>query len=136
VLDEDVREMSIRDLKGEVAVGTPEILRTRTLREFRAIDGEAAAVPVASREFSRTERLLIRFFAYGPDGQPPVVSAVLLDRVGHTIRALAVASAAAGGEYTIDLPLAGFAPGEYAIALKAASGTREATDRTAFRVTY
>src|SRR5207342_629953 len=61
VLDEDVREMSIRDLKGEVAVGTPEILRARNAREFHAIDGQAAAVPVASREFSRTERLLIRF---------------------------------------------------------------------------
>jgi hypothetical protein len=36
---------------------------------------------------------------------------VLLDRVGHSIRALAVAPAAVGGEYTIDLPLAGFAPG-------------------------
>jgi hypothetical protein len=136
VLDEDVREMSIRDLKGDVAVGTPEILRTRTVREFRAIDGEAAAVPVASREFSRTERLLIRFFAYGPAGQPPVVSAALLDRVGHSIRALTVAPAAAAGEYTIDLPLAGFAPGDYAVAVKAAGGAREATDRTAFRVTY
>jgi len=136
VLDEDVREMSIRDLKGDVAVGTPEILRARTVREFRAIDGEAAAVPVASREFSRTERLQIRFYAYGPGGQPPVVSAALLDRVGRSIRALAVAPAPAAGEYTIDLQLAGFAPGDYSIAVKAASGARDATDRTAFRVTY
>jgi VWFA-related protein len=136
VLDEDVREMSIRDLKGDVAVGTPEILRARTAREFRAIDGDAAAVPVASREFSRTERLLIRFYAYGPAGQPPVASAALLDRVGHPIRALTIASAAAAGEYTIDLPLAGFAPGDYTITVKAASGVREATDRTAFRVIY
>jgi hypothetical protein len=135
VLDEDVREMSIRDLKGDVAVGTPEILRARTVREFRAIDGEAAAAPVASREFSRTEHLLIRFRAYGPAGQPPLASAALLDRAGHPIRVLTIAPAAAG-EYTIDLPLAGFAPGDYAIAVKAASGAREATDRTAFRVTY
>jgi VWFA-related protein len=136
VLDEDVREMSIRDLKGDVAVGTPEILRARTAREFRTIDGEAAAVPVASREFSRTERLLVRFYAYGPAGQPPVASAALLDRVGHPIRALTIAPMAAAGEYAIDLPLAGFAPGDYTIAVKAASGAREATDRTAFRVTY
>ena len=64
VLDQDVREMSIRDLKGDVAVGTPEMLRARNAREFRTLDAEAA-VPVASREFSRTERLLIRFRAYG-----------------------------------------------------------------------
>ena len=136
VLDEDVREMSIRDLKGDVAIGTPEILRARTVREFRAIDGEAAAVPVASREFSRTERLLISFYAYGPADRPAVASAALLDRVGHTIRALTLTPAAAPGEHTIDLPLAGFAPGDYTVAVKVASGAREATDRTAFRVTY
>ena len=87
MLDQDVRELSIRDLKGDVAIGTPEVLRARNAREFRALDAEAA-VPVASREFSRTERLLIRFPAYGPAGAPPVVSAKLLDRIGHAMRAL------------------------------------------------
>ena len=135
VLDQDVREMSIRDLKGDVAFGTPEIMRARTAREFRALDGEAA-VPVASREFSRTERLLIRFRAYGPSGEAPAVSAMLLDRMGHAMRPLVVTRAPAAGENTIDLPLAGFAPGDYAIEVKAASGAREATDRTAFRVTF
>jgi VWFA-related protein len=136
VLDEDVRELSIRDLRGDVAVGTPEILRARTAREFRTLDA-AAAVPVASREFSRTEHLLIRFRAYGPAGTPPSLSAQLLDRAGHAMRPLEVASAAsATGNNTIDLPLAGFAPGEYFIDVKATGGTREATERVAFRVTY
>src|SRR6266850_1608472 len=72
VLDQDVRDISIRDLRGEVAIGTPEVLRARNAREFRTLDMEAA-VPVASREFSRTERLLIRFQAYGAGGAPPDV---------------------------------------------------------------
>ena len=135
VLDQDVRELSIRDLKGDVALGTPEVLRARTAREFRTLDAEAA-VPVASREFSRTERLLIRFRAYGPAGLPPVVSARLLDRMGHAMRPLTVVQVPAAGDNTIDLPLAGLAPGDYAIELKAVSGAREATDRTAFRVTF
>jgi VWFA-related protein len=135
VIDQDVRDMSIRELKGEVALGSPEFLRARTAREFRALDGEAA-VPVAAREFSRTERLLIRFPAYGPADHPPAVTATLLDRAGHTMRPLAVTSAPAAGEHTIDLPLAGLAPGDYAIELKAASGAAEATDRVAFRVIY
>src|SRR5262249_10071107 len=59
VLDRDVRDISVRDLRGDVAVGTPEVLRARNAREFRTLDADAA-VPVASREFSRTERLLIR----------------------------------------------------------------------------
>src|SRR5262249_17170317 len=67
VLDQDVREMSIRDLKGDVAVSSLEMLRARTAREFRALDTEAA-VPVSTREFSRTEHLRIRFRAYGLPG--------------------------------------------------------------------
>ena len=133
-LDQDVREMSIRDLKGDVAVGTPEVLRARTAREFRAID-TAAAVPVSAREFSRTEHLLIRFRAYGPTGAPPAVSAALLDRAGHIIRAL-TATPTPAGDHAIDLPLAGFAPGDYAIQVRAASGARDASERTSFRITY
>src|SRR5439155_12055240 len=34
VIDSDVREISIRDLKGPVAIGTPELLRARNAREF------------------------------------------------------------------------------------------------------
>ena len=135
VLDQDVRELSIRDLKGDVAVGTPEVLRARTAREFRTLDAEAA-VPVASREFSRTEHLLIRFRAYGPAGAPPAVSARLLDAMGHAMRALTVMPVPAAGDNTIELPLAGFAPGDYAIEVKAVSGAREAAERTTFRVTY
>jgi VWFA-related protein len=135
VLDEDVRELSIRDLKGDVAVGTLEILRARTAREFRTLEA-AAAVPVASREFSRAEHLLIRFRAYGAAGTSPAVSAQLLDRAGHAMRPLDVVGAASAGDHTIDLPLAGFAPGDYFIEVKASGGAREATERAAFRVTY
>jgi len=134
VLDQDVRDISIRDLRGEVAIGTPEVLRARNAREFRTLDMEAA-VPVASREFSRTERLLIRFQAYGAGGAPPDVSAKLLGRMGHAIRELPVAPAATKGATAIDLPLAGFAAGEYVIEVTAKSGARDASDRVVFRVT-
>src|SRR3954468_16053322 len=135
VLDQDVREMSIRDLKGDVAIATPEIMRARTAREFRTLEADAS-VPVSSREFSRTEHLLIRFRAYGAADAAPAISAQLLDRAGHAMRPLTVAAAHASGEYTIDLPLGAFAPGDYAIELKAASGASEASDRTPIRITY
>ncbi len=134
VIDQDVRELSVRDLKGEVAIGSLEVLRARNAREFRALDA-ASAAPVASREFSRTERLLIRFKAYGDAGAIPAVSAKLLDQLGHTMRALDV-GATASADRAIDMPLAGLAPGEYAIEVMAASGGREATERLAFRVTF
>jgi VWFA-related protein len=133
-LDQDVREITIRDLKGDVAIGTPEVLRARNAREFRSLD-DAAAVPVASREFSRTERLLIRFCAYGPGGETPTVTAKLLGRMGHPIRDLTVTPAATAGYREIDLPLASFANGEYVVEVTAKSGARDASDRLTFRVT-
>jgi hypothetical protein len=133
-LDQDIREVSVRDLRGDVAIGTPEVLRARNAREFRTLDAEAA-VPVASREFSRTERLLIRFQAYGPGGAPPAVSARLLGRAGQAMRDLTVAPSTTPGDNTIDLPLAGLAAGEYTIEVSATSGAGGAKDRVGFRVT-
>jgi VWFA-related protein len=134
-IDRDVRELSIRDLRGGVAIGTPEVLRSRNAREFRTLD-VPAAVPVVAREFSRTERLLIRFPAYGPSDAAPEVSAKLLGRTGHALRDLTVSRASRpGGENAIDLPLAGFAAGDYTIEVTAVSGSADAKDRLGFRVT-
>ena len=135
VLDSDVRDLAVPDFRKPVAIGTPEILRARNAREFRRIDADAA-VPVASREFSRAERLLIRFPAYGPADAVPALSAKLLNRMGQTMRELSVAPAPTpSGANEIDLPLAGLANGEYLIELTAKSPAGEAKDRINFRVT-
>jgi VWFA-related protein len=135
VLDQDVRDMSVRDLRGEVAVGSPEILRARNAREFRTL-GAGDAVPVASREFSRTEHLLVRFRAYGADGAPPTVSAKILVRSGAVVRELTVTPAGTpDAANVIDLPLAWLAQGEYMLQVSASDGKKEAKDRVAFRVT-
>jgi VWFA-related protein len=134
-IDSDAREIAIRDLKGPVALGTAEVLRIRTARDFRAVDADPDAVPVASREFSRTERLIIRFPAYAPGG-PPHASARLLGRSGAVLRDLPVGLPRTdGGLFQIDLPLAGFAPGEYSIEISASSPAGEAKDLLGFRVT-
>jgi VWFA-related protein len=134
-IDTDVREISIRDLKGPVALSTAEILRTRNEREFRVADADPDSVPVAAREFSRTERLLVRVRAYAP-GALPRVSAKLLNRMGQTMRELrVVAPAAAGGAFHCDLPLAALAPGEYHLELSATGPAGEAKDLIGFRVT-
>ena len=135
VIDSDVREMSVRDLKGPVALGTAEILRTRTAREFRAVDADPHAAPVAAREFSRTEHLIVRFPAYAPDGAPRV-SVRLMNRIGQPLRDLPVeAPDSAGGRYQADLQLANLAPSEYFLELSASSAAGEAKDLIGFRVT-
>jgi VWFA-related protein len=136
VLDLDVRDISIRELKG-VAIGTPEVLRSRNAREFRSLDTDNA-VPVAAREFSRTERLLIRFPAYGPADAPPSVSAKLLTRTGQPMRDLPLLPAAGADvdhEHEIDLSLANLAPGEYVVEVAASTASGDVRDRVGFRVT-
>jgi hypothetical protein len=135
VLDVDVRDIAIRELKGDVAIGTPEVLRARNAREFRLLE-TGSGVPVASREFSRTERLLIRVPTYGPNGTRPAVSARLLSRTGQPMRDLTVtAPAGEAGGRAIDLPLAGLAAGDYIVEVEATSAAGDAKDRVAFRVT-
>jgi VWFA-related protein len=136
-LDSDVRSVSVRDMKTGVSIGTPEVLRARNAREFRALDAPAA-VPVVSREFSRTERLLIRFFAYGPGDTRPEVSARLMSRTGGAMRVLPITAApdgGEGGENEVDVPLAGLAAGNYFIEVVATSSAGNAKDMIDFRVT-
>jgi VWFA-related protein len=135
VLDRDVRDITLREPRGAVGVGTPEVLRARNAREFRTLTTETA-VPVASREFSRTERLLVRFHAYGPTGSEPQVSARLLTRMGQPMRDLEVAvPAPPASEHAIDLPLASLATGEYIIEVEARGPAGDVKDRVGFRVT-
>jgi VWFA-related protein len=136
VIDSDVRDLSVRDLGKTVVLGTPEVLRARNALEFRALQSDPDAAPVASREFSRTERLLVRVTAYAPGAEPPTIGARLMSRFGQPMRTLRVAPASVpGGASQIDLPLAGFAAGEYSIELSATSPAGEAKDQIAFRIT-
>src|SRR5947209_14277527 len=74
VLDSEVREIAVPDLTAaQPTLGTPAVLRARTLPEFNRLKADADAVPIAVREFNRTERLLIRIPAYGPGGTSPVL---------------------------------------------------------------
>ena len=135
VIDSDVRDIAIRDLKAAVTLGSAEFLRTRNAREFRALAADPDAPPVASREFSRTERLIIRFPAYAPGAERPMVSARLLSRSGKAMRDLQVQPVAPGDRNQIDLPLASLAAGEYQLEITAKSPAGEARDLISFRVT-
>lgn len=132
-VDSDVRDIIVRDLRGRVAIGTPAFLRARNFLEFRNLGGDREAVPVSSREFRRTERLLIRFPAYAPEGQQPAVSAQLLNRIGQPMRTLDVRSA--GEQHEIDLSLSGLPSGEYQLELAVTSAAGNVKERLGFRVT-
>jgi VWFA-related protein len=136
VIDSEVREITVPDLTApQPLLGTPGVFRARTAREFQQIKTDPDAVPVAAREFSRTDRLIIRVPAYAPGDTAPTLTARLLNRGGQPMTDLAVApSAASKSDQQIELPLAGLAPGEYIIEVKAA-GEGDVKQLVGFRVT-
>lgn len=135
-LDVDTRDLAVRDFSQPVVIGTPQILRARTARAFRALAADLDAAPVAAREFSRAEHLLVRFAAYAPAGDPPLVSVRLVSRAGSALRTFNPAAVA--GFPTLrqfDVPLAGFAPGDYTFELSIVAHAGSAKELVPFRVT-
>jgi len=130
VLDRDTLEIPVPDLTGpDVRLSTPEVFRARNAREWQTLAADAAAMPVIAREFSRTERLLVRFGVIG--GGAPAPAARLLNRGGDRMLDLAVEPAAFGDRlYQVDLPLASLPAGEFLVELTAA----EAQELVAIRV--
>ena len=132
VLDSEIRDVTVPDLTApEASLGTPAVFRARTVREFQQLKVDPQAIPVATREFSRTDRILIRVPAYGAGAS--AMKAHLLNRTGEAMSEVPLAPPVApAGEATIELPLAGLAPGEYVLEIKAGEGVKELVG---FRVT-
>jgi hypothetical protein len=135
VLDADTREIRVPDLTApQVMLSTPQVFRARTVKEFQTLNTDAAAVPTAIREFRRTDRLLIRFDAYGPGTSVPTVEVRLLNRTGQPMSTLPVRAASAAQPSQVDLPLAALASGEYLIEIKAKGEGGEAQELIALRI--
>jgi VWFA-related protein len=122
VLDTETREIPIPDVTAPTMwLSTPQVFRARTAREAQQIRSDPAAVPLAGRGFSREDRLLVRFAAYGPG--KPTVTARLLNHLGQAVADLPVTAPSSdpgGSARVIDLALANLTPGEYLVELDAA----------------
>src|SRR5262249_27364560 len=83
VLDSDMRDLVVPDYtKAQPLISEPAIYRARTQRDMQAVLMDPNAMPTAAREFSRTERLVLRFSAYVPGGGPSSPTVELLNRDG------------------------------------------------------
>jgi hypothetical protein len=133
-LDTDVRDLVVGGFSGPLTLGTARVLRARNAREYRAIAGNPEATPVAARQFSRAERLIVRVPVYASGGRP-AVAVRLLSRFGAAMRNLDVSEAPGMEGYQVDLPLAGLAAGDYAIEFTARNDDGEVKDTLAIRVT-
>jgi VWFA-related protein len=135
-IDTETQSLAVPDLAGgTVALSTPRVYRSRTAVELRGITADGSAVPTISREFSRTERLLLRFDVYGPGTERPAPRAAILGRNGEKIGDVPVTAAQAGGTHQIEMALNSMAAGDYVIEISVDGATGEtATELVPFRL--
>jgi VWFA-related protein len=136
VIDHDVRDLVVAAFRGPLKFGSAAVYRARTARELREIlDGDAATAPVASRQFSRSEQLVVRVPVISRDGEP-TVTVRLQSRFGAAMRDLPVTRVGTMKDAVqVELPLAALASGGYMIEFAAHSATSAVTDRLEFVVT-
>jgi VWFA-related protein len=133
LLDNDVRKLTVPDLtSSDIAISTPRVYRARTARDVQMLANDAAAVPSTTREFSRAERVFIRFDSYA--GGTPAVTAALMNRGGQKMSDVPVMPATAGGTHQIDLGLASIPPGEYLVEITVKGATGESKTLVPLRV--
>jgi VWFA-related protein len=136
VLDTETREITIPDMTApQPTLGTPLVLRARTLPELNRLKADPDAIPTATREFSRTDRLVVRVPTYGPGGTAPALKVHILNRAGSAMSELQVAAAPKPGEQQIDLAIAALPPGEYVLEIKAGDSDGDAKELVGFRIT-
>jgi VWFA-related protein len=137
-LDIDARDLEVPNLKGPtpLVLLPPVVLATRSAREFRDVTADLNAAPSPLREFSRTERLLIRVPAYTTAGEDPRVTARLLNRVGQLMREIdPLPGEPQHGVTQFDLQLAPLAPGDYYLHVIATGTSGKVEQRIGFRIT-
>ena len=134
-IDTDDREVTVPDMTAaELSMATPKVYVARTARDFQLIRKDPAAVPTASRDFRRTDRLVVRLEAYAPGNGTATITARLLNKQGAKLADVPVV-ATPGEPNLIDLSLAALAPSEYLLELAATSeGQAPVKELIAFRV--
>ena len=115
----------------QLAIGSPAVLRARSVRDARNIAAGVDLRIEVGREFERTDRVFVRVPVYG--GADVAATARLLNRFGTELRALPL-SQAGGDVYLLDLPLSATPRGDYLIAIDAARGTESVRALVPLRV--
>jgi VWFA-related protein len=138
VLDTDVRDFDVPDLRsprGPVLL-TPEVVRARTLPDFRTASANPDAAPSSVRTFARGDRLLIRVPAFDGSGTAVRVTAKILNDRGQPMRDIdATDTVPRDGVTEFALPLSWLVPGQYQIELLGTNANGVVKERVAFRIT-
>jgi VWFA-related protein len=138
VLDSDFRDLVVPDYaKPEPMLSAPALYRARTQRDVNLLLADANPRPTTAREFSRTERLHVRFQAYAPGGGTATPTARLLNRGGTRMADVQIRAAAGRGpaDFEADIPLANLPAGDFLLEVALPGEQAPAKQLVAFRVT-
>ena len=132
-LDVEDRDVEVPDLTApEMRITTPKVWVGRNARDFATLSSATPPAPSVTRDFRRTDRLLIKFDTIAPGTAPASVTAQLLNQQGTKMSDVTVAP---GPPHAIDLPLANLAAGQYLLEITAnAEGQKPVSELLAFRV--
>jgi hypothetical protein len=138
-VDTDARDVDVPDFRapkrGPVIL-TPEVVRARTLRAFRAAAANPDAAPSSVRTFARGDRLLIRVPAFDGGGTTVHVSAKVLNEWGQPMRDIdPLDGRAPAGSTQFGLPLSWLVPGDYLFEVMGTNANGTVRQRVAFTVT-
>ena len=115
-------------------MSTTRFYRAQSIQELRAIRTAPDPPPTAVRQFSRSDRVLVRVECYpSPPGDVPVIQAHVLTRDGRELTELPV-PALDGGSAMFELPVGSLGQGTYILRVRATQGTEQVEDMTAIRV--
>jgi VWFA-related protein len=138
-VDTDNRDVDVPDLtsakRGPVLL-SPEVVRARTLRDFRSARDNPDAAPSSGRVFARGDRLLIRVPAYDGSGTAVQVTAKVLNEWGQPMRDIdRIDATPRDGTSQFALPLSWLVPGDYLIEVQGTNANGAVRQRVAFTVT-
>jgi VWFA-related protein len=135
-IDSTELEFDVPDFtRTDPLITTPEIFRARTARDIQQIRADANPLPAATRTFLRSERLLLRFEAYGPGGAVPDVTMELLNRDGNSLVGLPAPAVVEGNRFEAVVGLGSLPPGDYLFAIQVSADGQTTRRVTAIRVT-
>jgi VWFA-related protein len=130
------RDVDVPDFTAVGAfITTPAVFSARTAREMQQIRTAIVPVPTPVRVFSRTERLLLRFQAYGPGGTTPKMTMRLLNQLGQPMIDLPPPTAVGASGFEEEIGLGSLAVGSYVFEIDADSGGVKAQALVAVNIT-
>ena len=138
-IDTDARDFDVPDWRSQKrgpVLLSPEVVRARTLRDFRAAATDPDAAPSSVRTFARGDRLLIRVSAFDASGTAVQVTMKVLNEWGKPMRDIdALDTTPRDGTPQFALPLSWLVPGDYLIEVLCTNANGAVKERVAFTVT-